>query len=123
MNARLIVALVLAWALLVNLRESPAAGPQGNCRHCRQHDLARAGCPQCVGHCAKPSYSRHYRGYYVGGGKTILGQAPKAGEGTWGWDYGGFLFPKRIALGWWHSKHQRYGDGSYRRDGPHLKKH
>src|SRR5687768_16561419 len=51
---------------------------------------------------AQPSDTGHYVGYWVGGGCLRKGDPPTPDEGTWGWDYGGCLFPKRVYLLWCH---------------------
>lgn len=76
---------------------------------------ARAGCPQVVSPCARPSDTPNYGGYYVGGGAAVQGQPRYPCEGTWGWDYFGFV-PKRIELFWWHGARRQGGGGSYATD-------
>lgn len=75
-----------------------------------------AGCPQCVAPWARPSGS-HESGYHVGGGAHLFGDARCNHEGTWGWDYHGRLFDKRIWLGWHHGRRDQGGVGAYRTDG------
>jgi len=75
----------------------------------------RAGCPRVVSRYARPSDTPNYRGYYVGGGAAVHGQPGSADEGTWGWDYGG-VFPKWVALEWWHGAHKPGGSGAYATD-------
>ena len=75
----------------------------------------RAGCPQTVWSHARPSDSPNYSGYYVGGGAAVRGQPRCPQEGTWGWDYLG-LFPKNVALYWWHGDHRQGGGGAYATD-------
>jgi hypothetical protein len=58
----------------------------------------------------------------VGGGAPTLGSSPYLDEGTFGWDYFGITFRKRVALNWTHGRHQG-GAGAYQTDGPRLKKH
>jgi hypothetical protein len=69
-----------------------------------------------------PSDTGHYIGYYVGGGngRPHKAEARREDEGTWGWDYQGWLIPRRVFLGWWHGQKYQGGTGSYRTDGPHL---
>lgn len=71
---------------------------------------------------AVPSDTGHYIGYWVGGGALSRkrGDGPSLEEGTWGWDYRGWLIPRRINLLWWHGRRYQGGIGSYRTDGPHL---
>jgi hypothetical protein len=49
---------------------------------------------------ARPSDTGHYCGYYVGGGRLWHGSGPAPDQGTWGWDYGGWLWHPRILLLW-----------------------
>ena len=48
---------------------------------------------------ARPSDNGHYIGYYVGGGCLWRGSEPGPDQGTWGWDYCGWLHP-HIKLLW-----------------------
>lgn len=82
----------------------------------RACDFARAGNPQCVRLWAAPSERRAYWGYYVGGGAPVLGEGRCADEGTFGWDYFGVLYNRRVDLNWTHGRHQG-GTGRYRTDG------
>jgi hypothetical protein len=69
---------------------------------------------------ARPSYSAKEIGYEVGGGCALLGHTPTPAQGTWGWDYGGCIGWKIVALN--RSNHGRYqgGAGAYRTDGLNL---
>lgn len=69
-----------------------------------------------------PSETRGYVGYPVGGGspRLLRGDPPTAEEGTWGWDYRGFAFPRKVILNWWHGKRYQGGTGAYKTDGPKL---
>jgi hypothetical protein len=71
---------------------------------------------------ALPSDTGHYLGYHVGGGAVNAHKAEprQADEGTWGWDYQGWLVPRRVALGWWHGRRYQGGGGAYKTDGPRL---
>src|SRR6266446_3892340 len=66
----------------------------------------RAGNPLVVAPWAKPSDTGRYVGYQVGGGALNMGKAEPAypDDGTWGWDYQGGLFRRRVILGWWHGR-------------------
>ena len=70
-----------------------------------------------------PSNTRHYGGYQVGGGLPVRGDGPMLDEGTFGWDYFGLTFPKRVALNWSHGARYQGGTGAYRTDGPRLQRH
>jgi hypothetical protein len=84
----------------------------------------RAGDHYCGGHPTQilihaiPSNTCHYGGYQVGGGAPCKGEGPYLHEGTFGWDYFGILFEKRVALNWWHGAHIQGGFGAYKTDGP-----
>jgi hypothetical protein len=88
----------------------------------RSCDHYHAGCPQCLRKFTIPSNTRHYGGYYVGGGTPTRGAGRCNEEGTWGWDYSGVLFPKRIALNWSAKGLYQGGTGTYKTDGPKLRK-
>jgi hypothetical protein len=86
---------------------------------------ARAGHAQEVAPWAKPSDTGRYVGYEVGGGSLSWrkGEAPYADDGTWGWDYSGGLFRRRVILNWWHGRRYQGGIGAYVSDGPKLLPH
>ena len=89
-------------------------------------NLARhhcAGWPQHVAPWARPSFGGYESGCYVGGGAPFHGDARCWDEGTWGWDYHGRLFDKRIWLGWHHGRRAQGGVGAYRTDGPRCLSH
>ncbi len=89
----------------------------------RDCDFARAGCSQCLRKITIPSNTRFYGGYYVGGGTPTKGAGRCIEDGTWGWDYSGIAFPKRIALNWTAKGRAQGGTGAYKTDGPKLKYH
>ena len=82
----------------------------------------RAGYPLLLSPLACPSDTGAYVGYLVGGGAVRYhkGDPPYPADGTWGWDYAGRWFPRRVMLLWWHGRRYQGGVGSYRTDGPHL---
>ena len=88
----------------------------------QSHD--RAGNSEHIAWYARPSDTGRYAGYYVGGGKPwhVLGQNRNREDGTWGWDYSGILFPKRIALNWAAKGRYQGGTGTYKTDGPKLRR-
>jgi hypothetical protein len=88
----------------------------------RACDHARAGCPQCQRKHAIASNNHFYGGYYVGGGTPTRGAGRSIDDGTWGWDYGGILFTKRISLNWTAKGRPQGGTGAYKTDGPKLRK-
>ena len=69
-----------------------------------------------------PSDTGRYIGYWVGGGCAIWHKAepPCLDEGTWGWDFTGGLFQRRVDLGWWHGRRYQGGIGAYKTEGPRL---
>jgi hypothetical protein len=87
---------------------------------CIEDPHQRAGNPQHVSCLAIPSNNASYVGYYVGGGSPLprCADARCVNEGTWGWDYRGFLIPRRVILGWWHGSHYQGGVEGYKTDGP-----
>jgi len=71
---------------------------------------------------ALPSDTGHSLGYHVGGGAGNPRKAEprRDDEGTWGWDYQGWLLPRRVSLGWWHGRRAQGGPGAYKTEGPRL---
>jgi len=69
---------------------------------------------------ALPSETKGNVGYHVGGGNPFphLAEPRRNEEGTWGWDYQGWLLPRRILNGWWHGRRDQGGTGAYKTDGP-----
>ena len=109
------------FALLVALGVAAGAAGQSPpadsaCEH------QRAGNPQEISRWAIPSDNGRYVGYLVGGGCPLPRRAegPTTEEGTWGWDYQGWLLPRRIILGWWHGRRYQGGTGAYQPDGPKV---
>jgi hypothetical protein len=87
-----------------------------------EDDFRRAGQPQEVSRFARPADVGRSIGYSVGGGALNRNKAEPAGpaDGTWGWDYTGGLFRRRVDLGWWHGRRYQGGSGAYKTDGPKL---
>lgn len=115
------VKLVLVMGLWIAGASSSVA--EEMCAHCGStsgHD--RAGCPMSVRPWAVPSNTRFYGGYYVGGGNAYgRGEPRLPNEGTWGWDYGGIWFAKRVILDWTHGRRYQGGTGAYATEGPKLR--
>jgi hypothetical protein len=87
------------------------------------HTFDRAGNPDCISKCAKPTDVPQFAGYYVGGGCLRNGGPPVPGaqQGTWGWDFvGGCVFRPRVMLGFCYDCKYQGGIGSYRTDGKHI---
>ena len=82
---------------------------------------AAPACVQPIHKWAIPSASGHNFGYYVGGGALSRkrGEQPSEIDGTWGWDYRGWIIP-RVDLLWWHGRRYQGGSGRYQTDGPRL---
>jgi hypothetical protein len=82
----------------------------------------RAGFPQEVHRWAKPSDTGRYTGYWIGGGRVLRrgGDGPAPEEGTWGWDYVGGAFQRRVIPSWWHGRRYQGGVGAYAPEGPTL---
>jgi hypothetical protein len=80
----------------------------------------RSGYQGRVAWWARPSKTKAYTGYYVGGGQAVGGTPRTADEGTWGWDYRGCLFPSRVALWFNHGEKYQGGGGTYKTDGHPL---
>jgi hypothetical protein len=78
----------------------------------------RSGWPMTISCLAHPSESPHDIGYQVGGGKVCGGRGPMR-EGTWGWDFGGCLFSKRVVLAWGQGPHLGKPP-TYKINGPRL---
>jgi hypothetical protein len=68
---------------------------------------------------AMPSETKGNVGYHVGGGNPSprTAEPRREDEGTWGWDYQGWLLPRRIINGWWHGRRYQGGTGAYKTDG------
>jgi hypothetical protein len=89
----------------------------------RAADHEQAGCAMLIRNRAIPTNTRFYGGYWVGGGLPVKGDGPFTNEGTFGWDYFGMTFNKRIALNWSHGRWYQGGTGAYKTDGPRLQRH
>ena len=82
----------------------------------------RAGNPQEISPLARLGDGPGFIGYYVGGGAISprRGDGPFITEGTWGWDFQGWLVQRRVNLQWWHGRRAQGGVGAYKTDGPAL---
>lgn len=70
---------------------------------------------------AKPQVACDYVGYYVGGGAPRRFGRPRCpSEGTWGWDYFGRWYPRRVRLSWFCCPRPQGGEGQYQPDGPRV---
>ena len=77
-------------------------------------------CPLAIAPWARPANTANYDGYYVGGGAVCRGEDRQPLEGTWGWDYIGCCYARRVMLGWWHGRRYQGGTGAYKIEGPPL---
>ena len=91
--------------------------PAGEKRHfCHTHE--RAGFPLSLSEHVEPTNNGDSYGYYVGGGGGH-GSGPRCrNEGTYGWDYTGIKFPRRVVLGWNHGRKFQGGTGYYQTNDP-----
>ena len=73
-------------------------------KDCAKDALARAGNPHTVAPWAIPATGPYFFGYRIGGSvassRSAAGRPPLPDEGTWGLDFGGRLFTKRVRLRW-----------------------
>ncbi len=87
------------------------------------HTMHRAGYPQSIACWAVPSDTGAYCGYPVGGGCSChhFGRLPNPQcDGTWGWDYCGRCFARKVFLLWWCNPHEQGGRGQYQPEGPNF---
>jgi hypothetical protein len=107
---------VLTAATLAGMAAAEDAVPLGS--DDGRHTFARSGHPELVSHCAQPSSTPAYAGYYVGGGCPCRGGPPGPLQGTFGWDYFGHpCLPHRVALGWCFGCRYKGGTGAYATEG------
>jgi hypothetical protein len=78
------------------------------------------GGPPPVAWWAIPTRTPAYIGYYVGGGCACArrGEPRYPCEGTWGWDFTGRCFLRKVDLRWWHGRRYQGGVGAYEPEGP-----
>jgi hypothetical protein len=93
-----------------------AGDPYGH----RDHDHYQTGDSMRIRKRAIPSNTFRYGAYWVGGGLPVHGDEPSFEEGTFGWDYFGGFFRRRVALNWSHGRRYQGGTGAYKTDGPKL---
>jgi hypothetical protein len=94
-----------------------------HCDACKPTEWCRAGCPQTLRRHAVASNHPHFWGWWVGGGTAIGGEGPCENDGTWGWDYEGGIYSRRVWLNWSHGRRYQGGTGAYKTDGPKLELH
>jgi hypothetical protein len=97
-------------------RPHPTPDPGEKRQFCHTHE--RAGNPLCLREHLQPTDAGDSYGYYVGGGGGH-GSGPRCREeGTFGWDYTGIHFPRRVLLGWSHGRKFQGGTGYYGTNDP-----
>jgi hypothetical protein len=89
-------------------------GPPAEVTHIPKASEGQLGRVSCL---AVPTDTGHYDGYMVGGGVPCLGGPPCTEDGTWGWDYSGWLLRRRVMLRWTHGRRYQGGVGAYRTTG------
>ena len=107
--------------------ELPLAGargketPHGNRygRYC-ENAIRRAGLPNCISRFAKSSTDANHQVGYVGGGTLFGGSCRRIDEGTFGMDYAGLWYSRKIWLKWSHGERHQGGAGRYETEGPRL---
>jgi len=84
-------------------------------------EVKRAGKPWCHFPWARQQVECDYVGYYVGGGAPgPCSRGRCVQEGTWGWDYTGRRFKRKVKLHWSCLHRKQGGAGSYQPDGPRV---
>jgi hypothetical protein len=118
--------IVLAAAALALAAEPAVAGepvePAAPCEPApvKYDEPPPRDCPLAIACWARPLNTPAYDGYYVGGGATCRGDGPCPLEGTWGWDFIGRCYARKVMLGWWHGRRYQGGTGAYGINIPHL---
>lgn len=97
-------------------RPHPTPEPGAKRHICHTHE--RVGFPLLLRNHLEPTNAGDSYGYYVGGGGGHGSESRCREEGTYGWDYTGIHFPRRVALGWNHGRKSQGGTGRYQTDGP-----
>jgi hypothetical protein len=111
-----VIAVALSAVRSLAADDQPVVYPR---RYC-ENGYERTGWPQDIACRAQPSDTPAYCGYTVGGGAVHRGEPRYLDEGTWGWDYTGWLFQRRVGLDWFHGTRYQGGAGAYKTDGPRL---
>ena len=112
----------LAVALLCagGIASTAAAEPSLYYPPC-QMEIERAGKPWCYFRWARRQIECDYEGYYVGGGAAVGRSRGRChDEGTWGWDYAGCRFKRKVRLNWFCLDRKQGGTGNYEPDGPRV---
>ena len=84
-------------------------------------EVERAGMSRCHFPWARKQVECDYVGYYAGGGAPFVFSRGRGNqEGTWGWDYAGHHFKRKVHLCWSCLHRKQGGTGSYQTDGPRV---
>ncbi len=96
--------------------------PQGPvCGRYKEDGCVRSGYPTTTGRYAAPSVdAKHSVGYVGGGAHAVQGEARRSDEGTFGYDYSGLWFSRRVWMLWSHGDRHQGGAGAYKTDGPRI---
>ncbi|MSR32954.1 MAG: hypothetical protein EXR99_15785 [Gemmataceae bacterium] len=81
-----------------------------------EHSWQQTGWANRVKKHAMPTHSPGYGGYWVGGACVKNGGAPGPVDGTYGRDYFGRLFERKVVLGWCFKDKAKGGAGNYATD-------
>jgi hypothetical protein len=112
---------LIAGALLATSARAEHYAPASLYEPASCEEIKRSGNPWDCSRWAKPQAVCDYVGYYVGGGAPRrCGRTRCPDEGTWGWDYHGRWFPRRVRLAWFCWPHPQGGEGHYQPDGPRV---
>ncbi|MDZ4852152.1 MAG: hypothetical protein SGI77_22925 [Pirellulaceae bacterium] len=107
-----------AEPILVRGIEVPR-GPK--CGRYAEDGCERSGWPDCIGRFAKCSVTSDHSVGYVGGSTVFFwGEPRKTHEGTFGLDYSGHWFSRKVWLLWSHGHKEQGGAGAYASDGPRI---
>ena len=113
-------AALLALAGLWGLMTTSVRAADPPAKHPPEHTMRRAGHPQRTAPWAIATPTARYVPYYVGGGTIWHGDDRLTSEGTWGMDYRGSFFKRRIMLDGSHGRRYQGGTGSYKTFGPKV---
>ena len=112
---------LIASVLLATAVRADECPTENLYQHASCEEIERSGWPRDCWRWAKPQAVCDYVGYYVGGGAPrYRGRARCPAEGTWGWDYHGKWFPRRVSLAWFCQPRWQGGEGQYQPDGPRV---
>ena len=120
-EAVIVAAGLLLSLLLAELMFAEDCPPENLYQEASCEELQRSGWPWSAWRWAQPQAACDYTGYYVGGGASrYQGRERCPAEGTWGWDYRGKWFARRVRLAWFCKPRRQGGEGQYQPDGPRV---